>query len=321
MTTKHPFRFGLMNESMLPRRAWQDHARRVEDAGYNIFLMRDHHVPDFFGDSYAPFSALMSAADATSHLHLGTLVICNDFRHPADLAKECATLDLLSDGRFELGIGAGWLLREYQLLGLPYDKPGTRIGRLEASVQLIKQLWAAGAATQHSAFYNVDGLDGFPKPFGGRSIPVLIGGGQQRILTMAGREANIVGFLTTQVGTGVVVDDPMDKMPEAIDRKLNWVRAGAGDRFADIELSSFISLVITDDRVGATDAFRKTRGWDHLTNEMIWSMPSVAIGTVSQIADDLLAHRERFGFSYIVVTNDHLESFAPVVARLAGTVA
>lgn len=318
MNTKHPFRFGLMNETMLPARQWKDHARKVEDIGFAVFLIRDHFVSDFFGDSYAPFSALMSAADVTSTLHVGTLVVCNDFRHPAEIAKESATLDVLSEGRFELGMGAGWLLNEYQKLGVGYDKPGIRIERLGESVQLIKRLWATAPAVQHGKYYNVEGLDNFPKPFAHNHIPILIGGGHQRILTMAGREASIVSFLTTQVGSGVVVDDPMDKLPKQFLKKIGWVKDGAGDRFDQIELNAFVSLIITDDRERATDAFRVARGWHHISNEMVWSMPSVAIGSVDQIVDDMITRRELYGLSYYVVDDSLMGKIAPIVARLAG---
>src|SRR5262245_23852123 len=114
-----PFRFGVINEQMPSRREWLERARRAEAAGYATFLLRDHFVPDFFGDQFAPITALAVAAAVTSSLRVGTLVLANDFRHPVVLAKEAATLDLLSDGRLELGIGAGWLRNEYERAGIP----------------------------------------------------------------------------------------------------------------------------------------------------------------------------------------------------------
>ena len=140
----HPFRFGVINEafeSIKSQEAWVSQAKRAETFGYNTFLIRDHFVPDFFGDQFAPLIALMAAASATTTLRVGTLVIDNDYRHPVMLAKEAATLDVLSNGRLELGLGAGWLRTEYEQAGMPYDRAGIRISRLEEAIKIIKGLW------------------------------------------------------------------------------------------------------------------------------------------------------------------------------------
>ncbi|MBL8164495.1 MAG: TIGR03621 family F420-dependent LLM class oxidoreductase, partial [Anaerolineae bacterium] len=191
----HPFRFGVINEQMKPREDWLAHVRRAETLGYATFLLRDHFVPDFFGDQYAPIAALMAAAAVTQTLRVGTLVIDNDYRHPVILAKEAATLHLLSGGRFELGIGAGWLRSEYEQAGMPYDPAGVRISRLEESLHIIKGLWNSEPVTFSGQHYRIDNIDGFPKPE--QHLPILIGAGQKRMLTLAGREADIVGILTT----------------------------------------------------------------------------------------------------------------------------
>ena len=196
MSKQHPFRFGVINEQMKAPAAWFDHVRRVEALGYATFLLRDHFVPDFFGDQYAPLPALMAAAGVTSTLRLGTMVIDNDYRHPLLLAKEMATLDCLSGGRVELGIGAGWLRTEYEQAGLVFDRAGVRIDRLEEAVRVIKGFWADQPLTFTGAHYQITGIDGVPKPLQRPHPPLLIGGGKERMLRLAGRVADIVGILT-----------------------------------------------------------------------------------------------------------------------------
>lgn len=314
-----PFCFGVIAEEMTTREAWIAKARRTESLGYATLLIRDHFAPDYFGHQFAPFTALMAAAAATTSLRIGTMVIDNDFRHPALLAKEAATLDLLSDGRLELGIGAGWLETEYRQTGLPYDPPGTRIDRLVESVRIVKALFSGDVVSFTGKHYRIDGLVGFPTPAQRPYPPLLIGGGSRRILTHAGSEADIVGILGSAVGSGVVVDDPRERMAERVAEKIGWVRAGAGDRFPAIELSMIPTVVITDDRRAATEAVIAERGWAGVTVEQVWEMPTLLIGTSDQIAAQVMGWRERLGFSYIVVDDATMEAFAPVVARLAST--
>jgi probable F420-dependent oxidoreductase len=315
----HPFRFGVINEHPLPPDAWLAHVRRAEALGYATFLIRDHFVPDFFGDQYAPFAALMAAACATTTLRVGTIVIDNDYRHPVLLAKEAATLDLLSGGRFELGLGAGWLQKEYEQAGMAYDPPGVRIGRLAESIAVLKGLFADGPVTFRGEHYNIADLHGFPKPAQRPHPPLLIGGGNRRILRLAGREANSVGILTTSVATGTVVDATDERLPAAVERKIAWVREGAGERFPQIELSLIATVILTDDRRGRAERLIAKRGWSGVAVEDALAMPSLLIGTVDEIAADLVARRERYGFSYYIVADGDMENFAPLVARLAGT--
>ena len=312
------FRFGVINESMYPAGAWLDHVRAVESLGYDTFLIRDHFVPDFFGDQYAPIVALMAAACATTTLRIGSLVLDNDYRHPVMLAKEAATLDLLSGGRLELGMGAGWLRSEYDRAGMTFDAAGVRIGRLEEALKIIKGLWAPEPLSFTGQHYQIHGLNGMPKPAQQPRPPILIGGGHQRMLTLAGREADSVSFLTTSVATGTLVDDPSERFAAAVQQKIDWVRAGAGARFGAIELSLIPSLLISDRRRQATEQQIAERGWSGIAVEDVWDMPSLPIGSVDQIVDDLLRRRERYGFSYYVVSDARAAEFAPIVARLAG---
>ena len=313
-----PFRFGVINEQPLGREAWIAHVRRVEALGYATFLIRDHFVPDFFGDQFAPLVALMAAAGATTALRVGTIVLDNDYRHPVLLAKEAATLDVLSGGRLELGLGAGWLQKEYEQAGLQYDSPGTRIGRLAEGIAVLKGLFADGPLTFQGEHYAISGLEGFPKPTQRPHPPILIGGGNRRILRLAGREANIVGILTTSVASGTVVDATDERSPAAVEQKIAWIREGAGERFSEIELSLIPTIIPTDNRHDRAERVIAERGWTGVTVDEVLAMPSLLIGTEEEITNDLLTRRERYGFSYYIVADGDMEVFAPLVARLSG---
>jgi probable F420-dependent oxidoreductase len=260
----------------------------------------------------------MAAACATTTLRVGTLVFDNDYRHPVLLAKEAATLDLLSGGRLELGIGAGWLRTEYERAGLPYDGNGVRVSRLEEGIAVLKGLFADGPLTFAGEHYQVTNLDSFPKPAQRPHPPILIGAGKRRMLTLAGQHADIVGFLTSSVASGTLEDDPTERLAESVEQKIGWVRRGAGERFDQIELSLIPSFLITADRQGRIEQLIQERGWRGITPEQVRAMPAVFVGTVEQIIDDIQERRERYGFSYLVVADSQLDACAPIVAALAG---
>jgi probable F420-dependent oxidoreductase len=318
MMPAHPFRFGIINEQMTTRADWTERAQRAEALGFSTFLIRDHFVPDFFGVQFAPVAALMAAAAATTTLRIGTLVFDNDFRHPVVLAKEAATLDLLSDGRLELGIGAGWLRSEYAGAGLDYDTAGVRIDRLDESLQILKGLFGEGPVQFSGCHYQIEGLEGYPKPVQQPGPPILIGAGKPRMLKLAGKVADIVGIMTSSVATGVVVEDVSDRMWAAVERQVALVREGAGDRFPDIELSTVATFIITDDRHAATEQLIAKRRWSGVTPEQVWSMPAIFIGSLDQIAADMHLRREQLGFSYYVIDSASVDRVAPIVERLAG---
>ena len=318
MANRHAFRFGVINEQTAAPDAWIAHVRRVEALGYSTFLIRDHFAPDYFGDQFAPFAALTAAACATTSLRVGTLVFDNDYRHPVMLAKEAATLDLLSGGRLELGLGAGWLQSEYDQAGMVYDPPGLRIQRLSEAITVLKGLFAEPPLTFSGAHYTISNLNGFPKPAQRPHPPFLIGAGHKRMLMLAGRVANTVGVLTTSVATGRVVDDPLARMSDRVAEQVAWVREGAGARFAEIELSTVATVIITDRRRAHTEQWIREHGWNGVTHEQVWDMPAVLIGSVDQLADDLHQRREQLGFSYYVVSDHDAEAVAPLVVRLAG---
>ena len=319
MSGARPFRFGVIGEGVRTREGLLAAARAAEAAGCDTFLLRDHLIAEPFGPQLAPLVALAAVAGATERLRLGTLVLANDFRHPAVLAKEAATLDLVSGGRFELGIGAGWLREEYGRAGIPFDAAGVRVGRFEEGVRALKVLLGGGAASFVGKHYALDGLETFPAPVQRPRPPILIGAGSRRMLGLAGREADTVGILTSSVASGTLESDPAGMGPAAVEEKLGWVRAGAGPRFEEIELSLVPSVVVARDERVAARRFAAEQGWDGVGVEEVLAMPSVFVGTVERIAETMVRRRERYGFSYYVVSNGALTAFAPVVAALAGT--
>lgn len=317
LRTHRPFRFGIISEQMTTRQAWREQARQAETLGYATLLIRDHFVPDFFGDQFAPFSALMAAADATTTLRIGTLVIDNDYRHPVMLAKEAATLDLLSGGRFELGLGAGWLQTEYDQAGLPFDPPGVRISRMAEAIQVLKGLFAAGPVTHSGAHYAITTLNGFPKPAQRPHPPLLIGCAGKRMLGIAAREADIVHLMPRTIATGTLVSDPRDRLTPCVAEKVGWLREAAGERIGQIELGIGATFVVADDRRVATERLIFEREWSGITVEEVWDMPSIFIGSLDQIADDLARRREMLGLSYFTMPAAEMDTAAPVVARMA----
>lgn len=307
-----PFRFGVQAKTAQSRAEWVELARRVEDRGYSTMTMPDH-----FDDQLDPAVALMAAADATETLRIGTLVFANDYRHPVVLAKETATLDLLSEGRLELGLGAGWMTSDYAEAGIELARAGIRIERMIETVEILEGLFADGPFTHRGEHYTIDGMEGTPKPHQRPHPPFLIGGGGPRMLRTAGRLADIVG-INPNLAAGVIdADTAADAVPDRYTEKVGWVREGAGDRFADIELQVRTFIVqVTDDRQGAAEML--SAGMNISIDDGLQS-PLALLGTPAQIAEDLRARRDRWGFSYIVVGADQFEEFAPVVAELAGT--
>jgi probable F420-dependent oxidoreductase len=306
-----PFRFGVQCSSPpeITAAGWRDLARKVEDLGYFRLTVADH-----LDDQLSPVAALMAAADATRTLRVGALMFCNDYRHPAVLAKEAATLDILSEGRFELGMGAGWKTSDYQAAGIAMDKPSVRIARLEEGLEVVKGLLSDGPCTYEGEYYRIDGLSGSPKPVQ-RPLPLLVGGGGRKVLEVAGRHADIVG-LNPKLPNGVIdASAGPDATAAATDRKIAWVREAAGDRFNQIELHTRIHLaIVSDDRAGMAEALAPALG---ISPADALESPHALCGTVDQIVDDLLARRERHGIASIGLSLDAMEDMAPVVARLA----
>ena len=308
----HKFRFGIQTSRAPSREEWVDKVRRIEELGFSSLF-----IPDHFNNQFAPIPALMAAADATSSLRLGTLVLDNDFRHPLVLAKELATLDVLSGGRVEAGLGAGWMVSDYEQSGMVYERPGVRISRLEEAVKIMKGLFAEGPFTFSGKHYSITNHEGTPKPVQKPHPPFLIGGGGKRVLTLAAREADIVG-VNFSLAEGVV--NPavaVTGSAAATAEKIAWIREAAGKRLDDLELNVTVFFsTVTDDRKAMAERIAPGFG---LSPEDVLLSPHVVIGTVEQIVDDLQRRREEYGFSYIVFSGDVFEAMAPVVKRLAGT--
>jgi probable F420-dependent oxidoreductase len=291
---------------------WIDTAKKAEALGYSALLMPDH-----FGDQLSPIAALSTAAAVTETLRVGSLVFATDFRHPAVLAKETATLDLLSDGRLEVGMGAGWMTEDYTWTGIAHDRAGVRIDRMIEAIAVLRGLWGDGAFSFDGAHYTISEMKGLPKPVQPGGPPIIVGGGAKRVLSTAARLADIVG-VNPNVGEGKVGAEAIASMSaDATDEKLGWVRDAAGDRFDDIEISilKFVTIV-TDDRDTVAGKVGGAMGMDAAT---LLASPHTLVGSAEQIVDELVEQRERWQGSYVTVQSDAFEAFAPVVAALAGT--
>ena len=321
MATVRPFRFGT---GMIPVQGGADlanFAQKVEALGYSTLMFGEHLSLGGIG----PVASIMAVAAATSNLRVASAMFANDFRHPVILAQEAATIDLLSDGRLDFGIGGGWLRTDYVAAGLPFDPPAVRIARLEEAVALIKLLFGEEPVTFTGDFYRVDGLNLQPKPRQRPHPPFFIGGGGRRVLTLAAREATIVGL--DPKGTTAGTKDAATMTAEAVDDLVSWVREAAGSRFPGLELHvNILALNITDDRRQGRDEiaerFASLPPWmvsNVLADEQILDSPYVLIGSNDQIVEELQARRERYGISYVTVPSEFVDAFSPVVARLSGT--
>ncbi len=310
MPTPRPFRFGVQADGTGSRDEWVARAYRAEALGYDTWLLADH-----FGAQFAPGPALAAAAEATVSLRIGTFVYANDFRHPALLAKEAATLDVLSEGRFELGLGAGWLRDEYEAVGLPFEPPGVRLDRLAEAVTIIKGLFGEGPVNFAGQHYRVTNLTGGPRPIQRPGPPLLIGGGGPRLLTLAAREAGIVGLNPRALPEGGL--DRADIDAESVGRKATLVREAAGLRWEDVELNiALLGGAVTDDPSAEVAAIAARAGVDATT---VLSSPHTLFGTLDTLADRLREGRERWGLAYITVPERSMVALAPLVARLRGT--
>ena len=321
MPAHRPFRFGTGIPSVPSREAWVTQARKAEELGYATIGAGGHPG---LGQYISPLPAMMAIADATTTVRLGCL-FANDFQNPVLLAMAAATLDFLSDGRLELGIGSGWHARDYAVCGIPFDPPRVRIDRLAEAVTLIKRLFNDGPVTFTGSHYQVEAADLLLKPTQQPHPPLFIGGGGRRILTLAAREADIVGLDPKATAAGA--KDLATATAEAVDQQVAWVREAAGVRFPDLELHiSVLAVVVTDDRRTAAEQVEATIAGlppslvaNPLSADQILEWPQALIGTVEQIVEDLQARRERYGISYIGIPGESMEAFSPVVARLHGT--
>lgn len=304
------FRFGVQVSKETTAKGWAELARRTEAAGYEVLTMPDH-----FTDQLAPVPALMAAASATTTLRVGALVFDNDYKHPVVLAKELATIDLLSDGRLDIGLGAGWMISDYEEAGMPYDSPKVRIDRFIEGVAVIRGAMAEGSFSFSGDHYTITNYNGQPKPIQARP-PLLIGGGGKRVLTYAAREADIIGINGTLAAGFVGAEALATMTAESVDEKVAIVAAAGAHRLNDIEMNIRTFFVkVTNDRAATVEGISSMFG---VSKDMIDASPFALIGSVEECIEQLLERRERWGFSYTIVGAENIDECAPIVAALRG---
>jgi probable F420-dependent oxidoreductase len=318
VATTRPFRFGVISsgKGIKGARGFTELARRCEALGYSTLYVPDH----FVDHPLAPTVALAHAAAVTTTLRVGPLVLGNDYKHPVVLAREMATLDVLSEGRLDLGIGAGWMTADYEKAGMALDRPAVRIARLAEAITILKGLFAPGPFSFAGEHYQVSELDGQPKPLQ-QPLPFLIGGGGPKILGLAAREAAIVGVnANLRSGVGESPDTVASLTAAATDQKLEWLRAAAGERFDELEIQTLVGFThVTNGVDDATAIFEGMAGHFKSTVEDARMVPVTLVGTQGQIEDLLEERRQRWQMSYVVVEADAVDAFAPIVNRLNGT--
>ena len=306
-----PFRFAVQTSTAPDGKAWREKARKIEGLGYSTL-----YIPDHFGDQWGPIVGMTIAAEATTTLNVGALVFDNDYRHPVVLAKEVATLDLVSEGRFIFGLGAGWMRTDYEQSGIPYDEPAVRVDRFEEAVAIYKQLFRDGTATFEGEHYAIAGAVGEPRPRAGGPT-LLIGGGGKRVLSHAAREADIVGVNPNLKSGATDQATAQSAVADMVDRRIGWIREAAGDRFDQLDLQMLTFVVaIGGDRDEMARLMAPSMG---LSEEQAREAPLALVGSVDEICDQLVERRERWGLNDWVIHDPELGAFAEVVARLAGT--
>lgn len=306
-----PFRFGLQTSNAPDAKAWRDKARTAEDLGYAAL-----YIPDHFGDQWGPLVALTVAAEATSTLQIGALVFDNDYRHPVVLAKEIATLDLVSEGRAIFGLGAGWMRSDYEQSGLPYDEPAVRVDRFEEAVEVYTQLFREGTATFEGTHYSINGAVGEPRPTSG-GPKLLIGGGGKRVLSHAARHADIVGVNPNLKSGATDQATAQSAVADMVDKRIGWIKDAAGERFDELELQMLTFIVqIGGNRKEMAEMMGPAMG---ISPEQAHDAPLALVGSVEEICDQLVERRERWGLNDWVVHDAEFEAFGEIVARLAGT--
>lgn len=312
MVAPRPFRFSLQAAEASSRREWIDLVRRAEDAGFDMVVTADH-----LGGCMAPLLPLATAAAATERLRLGVMVLNNDFHQPALLARDAATLDLLSDGRLELGLGAGHARPEYERAGLSFDAPAVRVARMEEALGILRRLFDGETVTHHGEHYRLEGERCDPCPVQAH-LPLLVGGGGNRVLAVAASLADAVGF----TGLGKTLADGQRHEPERfaparVAEQVAHVRRAAGRRLADLEFQVLVqAVVVTDDPAAAAEDIVTRHPL--LTVEDVLATPYLMIGTRRDLTDRLIAYRERWGFSHYTVRSDALGQIEPIIAELAG---
>jgi probable F420-dependent oxidoreductase len=317
MAGMRPFRFLATADGYPGFAELTSLARKAEAVGCSAFVLPDHLI-----GQYAPLQALAVVAAATERLRVGTFVLNTGLRHPAVLAQDLATLDVLSGGRLEIGLGAGWNKPEHDAIGIPFEPVGVRIGRLTEAITILKGCFADGPFSFTGEHYTITGHDGVPTPAQRPHPPLFLGGGGKRLLTLAAREAQIIGLAPRLIQGDTPRADARSLTAAATEEKIGWVREAAGDRFGELELNTYPTggpmVVTSDPRAEArrrADHIREQTGTE-LTVEEILDSPHVFIGSIKDLTRKFTDLRERFGISSFLI--DDLDALAPVVEELAG---
>jgi probable F420-dependent oxidoreductase len=309
-----PFRFIAPIPRFDSPSTWRDQIRRIEDLGFSTVAVAEHIA----GWQMEPVVALTAAAEATSSLRLLTLVVCNDFRHPVMLHKSMAMLDVLSSGRVEIGLGAGWLAEDFHKAGVPLDSAAERIDRLGESLNLLKLLFADHPADFTGRHYAVSGLDGLPKPVQRPHPPLLVGGGGPRMLRLAAQQADIIAVHPRMTAGVLGPEAAADLSAAQVEKKVRLIEkelCASGRAVEDVEIQFNVYLTEIEGRSPSRSSFNEHLRADP---ELFANSPAVLTGSVDRCCDLLIERRERFGISYIQLKSD-IETAAPIVARLAGT--
>ena len=319
-----PFRFGLQSYAADSPADWREQARRAEATGFSTFSVADHVIgpgPALAATNHpvqnvAAMPAMAVAIEATSTINIGARVFCVDYRQPVMFAKELATLDFFSEGRLEIGLGAGWLQGEYEAMGVQWDRAGVRLDRMEETITLLRAHFGDGLVDVEGEHVHAVGFEGLPKPTNGMP-PIMIGGGAQRVLGIAGREADIVSLNFDNSSGKLGPAGVGSSTAELTAQKIEWIRAGAGDRFGDLELEIGAYFTVVTDQRDAT--LEKMAPMFALEPEQFAHHPHALIGSVQSICEQLIERRETYGISYVTFGASAASSVAPIVERLAGT--
>ncbi len=321
-----PFRFAIQAFSAASLKEWVDLARKVEGSGFSTLHVADHLLgpgSKIEGTGHrvqtlALIPALTSAAMATSTLRIGSRMACVSYHLPTVLTKEMASIDVISEGRLEIGLGAGWLVNEYEAMGIPFESAGRRIQLLRETAEFMRMAYADEAEVDyHGEFIESFGYHAVPATVQRPRPPIMIGGGAPKVLGLAGELADIVSVNFNNSGGVVGAGSISSSTDEETHKKIGWIRDGAGDRFADIELETAAYFISVEGRSQITaEAVMARTGMDL---DQLHSFPHAAVGSVDEICEQLVRRREDYGFSYITVGDAHLDAFIPIVERLAGT--
>lgn len=322
-----PFRFSVQAFTPTSPDDWSETVRAAEDLGYSCLHLADHYLgPGAAAEAashppqvVAAIPAMMSAADLTSTIKIGARVMCVDYHQPVVLAKSLATIDYLSGGRLEPGFGAGWITSEYDAMGIPMDRPGVRIDRMIEHVELARAYFAGDdldIAGEHVRVSGMGALPASPQPDGPK---IMIGGGSPRVLRTAGRLADIVSINFDNSAGKIGAHGIGSGTRDGTMQKIDWIKEGAGDRFADIELEiGGYFIAVTPDPAATPDTLATMAEGFGMSPDVLAEHMHTLVGSVDEICETLEQRRDTYGISYVNVAARNMKAFAPVVERLTG---